>query len=121
MATIKVHGEKEFEVPEGTKLVLALEDNGIDISHRCGGNAKCTTCRCRIESGEPSRMTRAERQKLDESIEKGDNSIEGTRLACQIVVEGDMTVVPLMRVRDMKWDDPGSRPKDHITPDPEWI
>jgi hypothetical protein len=31
MPTITVDGEKSFTVDTGTKLVLALEDNGIDI------------------------------------------------------------------------------------------
>ena len=35
-------GKKAFEV-KGKKLVLAIEDAGIDILHRCGGNARCTT------------------------------------------------------------------------------
>jgi ferredoxin len=45
MPTITVEG-KSFKVEEGKKLVLALEDSGVDILHRCGGNAKCMTCRC---------------------------------------------------------------------------
>ena len=48
MPTVTVEGEKAFEVPAGTKLVLAVEDAGIDILHRCGGNAKCTTCRVEV-------------------------------------------------------------------------
>ncbi len=39
------NGNLVFEAEEGKKLVLALEDNGVDILYRCGGNAKCTTCR----------------------------------------------------------------------------
>ena len=45
MATVEAVGIKTFEVEEGRRLVLALEDAGIDILHRCGGNARCTTCR----------------------------------------------------------------------------
>ena len=43
MATVTVEGEKSFEVEAGRKLVLAIEDDGIDILHKCGGVAKCTT------------------------------------------------------------------------------
>jgi hypothetical protein len=43
MPTVTVQGEKAFEVDSGKKLVLAIEDAGIDILHRCGGNARCTT------------------------------------------------------------------------------
>ena len=39
MPTVTVDGEKAFEVDAGKKLVLAIEDAGIDILHRCGGNA----------------------------------------------------------------------------------
>ncbi len=46
-------GTVAFEAEEGRKLVLALEDNGVDILHRCGGNAKCTTCRVEILMGDP--------------------------------------------------------------------
>ena len=40
MPTIDAEGIKTFEAEQGKKLVLALEDNGIDILHRCGGNAR---------------------------------------------------------------------------------
>lgn len=38
MPVVTVEGEKAFEVETGKKLVLAIEDAGIDILHRCGGN-----------------------------------------------------------------------------------
>ena len=44
-------GTVAFETDEGRKLVLAIEDNGIDILHRCGGNARCTTCRVEVLGG----------------------------------------------------------------------
>ena len=52
MPTVTVDGEKSFEVEAGKKLVLAIEDAGIDIMHRCGGNARCTTCRVEVLAGE---------------------------------------------------------------------
>ena len=41
MPFVTVLGHGTFEVEKGKKLVLALEDNGIHILHRCGGEAKC--------------------------------------------------------------------------------
>ena len=123
MPTITVEleeGNKSFEVQSGIKLVLALEDNGIDISHRCGGNAGCTSCRCSISSGEPTRMTQAEKEKISASIDKGDEAIKSARLSCQILVEDNMTVKPLMRVKNMDWEEAGNRPADLITPEPVW-
>ncbi len=46
MPVVVVEGESAPIVTEpGRRLVLALEEGGIDILHRCGGNARCTTCR----------------------------------------------------------------------------
>ena len=56
MPTVTVEGEKSFEVETGKKLVLAIEDAGIDILHRCGGNARCTTCRVQVLAGDPPPM-----------------------------------------------------------------
>ena len=65
MPQITVEGYGSFEVPAGARLVNALEQNGVDILHRCGGYARCTTCRVVFSAGEPARMTRAEYNKLD--------------------------------------------------------
>ena len=51
MPTVTVEDEKSFEREAGKKLVLAIEDAGIDIMHRCGGNAP-TTCRVQVISGD---------------------------------------------------------------------
>lgn len=115
MAKITVPGEKTFEADANTRLVNALEDNGIDLLHRCGGHARCTTCRVEFEAGEPSKMTVAERDKLAEK------ELTGIRLSCQILCEQDMTVTPVHRFSESGLDDPGGRPEDHITPDPEWV
>ena len=66
MPKLIIEGVGEFEVAAGTRLVLALEDNGGDPLHRCGGYARCTTCRVEFLSGEPDTMTEAERTKLED-------------------------------------------------------
>ena len=55
MATIDAEGIKSFEAEQGKKLVLSIEDAGIDILHRCGGNARCTTCRVEVWTATPAR------------------------------------------------------------------
>lgn len=110
MPTITADGSS-FEVEDGTRLVLALEDNGHDVSHRCGGHARCTTCRVAFTDGEPTAMTRAEFAKL------GDDRHDH-RLSCQIVCDRDMAVTVLMPVSEMDYDDAGERPQDEVTPDP---
>ena len=55
----------EDEAPAGTKGEEAtIEDAGIDILHRCGGNARCTTCRVEVLAGEPPPMGELERERL---------------------------------------------------------
>lgn len=105
-----------FEADADTRLILALEDNGIDVLHRCGGYAGCTTCRVVVSDGEPSKMTKAELDKLEDQ-----GNLGKFRLSCQILCDHDMTVEPLLRLHEEKLDSPGNRPKDEITPDPEWV
>src|SRR5437764_8363049 len=81
-------GTVAFETDEGRKLVLAIEDNGIDILHRCGGNARCTTCRVEILSGNVGQKTEDEVAIL--STKEGLS--ENTRLSCQIRIAEDMHV-----------------------------
>lgn len=98
---VNVVGFKTFEVEEGTKLALAIEQAGYDISHRCGGNARCTTCRVRFLSEEPP-MGEKERKRLEE-----DHLMGQFRLSCQIRVDRDMEVEVLLPVHKAEWDDPG--------------
>jgi ferredoxin len=58
---LTVEGYGSVSVPEGKRLVLAIEqDAGVDILHACGGNARCTTCRVEFVDGEPAQHTVAE-------------------------------------------------------------
>ena len=98
MYKISPKGFDAFEVPEGTKLALALEQNGVDISHRCGGQAKCTTCRVSIQGEDPV-MGEVERLSLEE-----DGVLGQFRLSCQIRVARDMELEVLMRASVEGWD-----------------
>jgi ferredoxin len=106
----------DFEVPQGKRLVLALEDEAkVDQLHACGGNARCTTCRVEFVSGEPEQMTAAEKSVL------AARGLTGVRLSCQIVCDHDMTVRAISRLAGSGRKDAGSRPADTITPPPEWV
>ncbi len=116
MPQLTINGAGTFDVTEGTRLVNAIEQNGVDILHRCGGFARCTTCRVSFDSGEPTEMTNAEHEKLVESKLLGE-----ARLSCQILCNHDMTLTPLMTLASSGLPDPGSVPASKITPDPVWI
>jgi ferredoxin len=113
MPKLTVEGVGEFEVPQGKRLVLALEDEAhVDQLHACGGNARCTTCRVQFVAGEPDRMTVAEKTVL------AARGLSGVRLSCQIVCDHDMTVRAISRLAGSGRPDAGHRPADDINPQP---
>jgi ferredoxin len=117
MPKLTVEGVGEFEVPQGKRLVLALEDEaGIDQLHACGGNARCTTCRVEFVAGEPDRMTGAEQSTL------AARGLTGVRLSCQIPCDHDMTVRAISRLAGSGRQDAGPRPDPQIQPQPvTWV
>ncbi len=116
MPKLTVEDVGTFEVPEGKRLVLALTDEaGIDQLHACGGVARCTTCRVEFVSGEPAKMTEAEKAVL---AAKG---ATGVRLSCQITCDDDMTVRVISRMAGSGRTSPGNRGADAITPPPVWV
>jgi ferredoxin len=116
MPKLTVDGVGAFDVPNGKRLVLALEDEaGIDQLHACGGNARCTTCRVEFSAGEPEQMTVAEKQVL------AARGLTGVRLSCQILCDHDMTVRAISRLAGSGRKDAGTRPADDIHPQPvQW-
>src|SRR5213080_1551937 len=116
MPKLTVEGFATVDVPAGKRLVLAIEqDAHVDVLHACGGNARCTTCRVEFVSGEPSKMTAAEKSVL---AAKG---LSGVRLSCQIQCEGDMTLRAISRLEGSGRPNPGPTPDASIQPPPEWV
>src|SRR6058998_3662814 len=116
MPNLTVEDVGQFEVPEGKRLVMALEqDAGIDQLHACGGHARCTTCRVEFLDGEPDRMTIAERDVL------AARGLSGIRLSCQIVCNQDMAVRAISRLAGSGRKDAGHEPAAEIQPPPQWI
>ena len=116
MPKLTVEGYGTVEVPDGRRLVLAIEsDAHVDILHACGGNARCTTCRVEFIEGEPTRMTAAEKERL------AARGLHGVRLSCQILCDHDMAVRAISRLEGSGRPDPGSTPQDSITPPAVWV
>ncbi|WP_219834833.1 2Fe-2S iron-sulfur cluster-binding protein [Paenibacillus sp. R14(2021)] len=106
MLTVHVEGRDAIQAAEGAKLVLALEDSGIDVLHRCGGNAKCTTCAVEVLAGDAGAMEELEAAALrNKGIE--DSSV---RLSCQIRLHGDVSV-RLIKTAASTGLEPGTRPQ----------
>ncbi|HVU89878.1 MAG TPA: 2Fe-2S iron-sulfur cluster-binding protein [Pirellulales bacterium] len=116
MPKLSVEGVGDFTVPDGKRMVLALEEEaGIDQLHACGGHARCTTCRVEFVAGEPEKMTVAEKNVL------AARGLSGVRLSCQILCDHDMTVRAISRLEGSGRKDAGGKPAAEIQPQPvEW-
>lgn len=115
MPRLTVDGQS-VDVESGTRLVLAIEQAGVQIGHRCGGNARCTTCRVEFVSGEPTTMTIAEFEKLR------DAGIAGQyRLSCQIQCNHDMELHSVMTLENQGWTDTGPAPDPEVKPVAEFF
>ena len=115
MPKLSIQDVGTLDVVSGTRLITALKEYGGDPLHRCGGNARCTTCRIEFLSGEPEKITQAEKEKLSSQGNMGK-----FRLSCQCLVEEDMHVKVLMPFSESGLDDPGPQPDDQITPQAVW-
>jgi ferredoxin len=115
MPTLTTNGEsRDFDSTK--RLVLAIEELDVHIGHRCGGNAKCTTCRVEFSEGEPETYTRAEYNKLKERGLLGQY-----RLSCQHTLSHDMSVRPIMTLESEGWSDTGPVPDEAVQPAAEWF
>jgi hypothetical protein len=71
----------------------------------------------RFISGEPDKVTQAERTVLSA---RGLGAEAGLRLSCQILCEQDMHLIADSRVSTSGRPDAGPRPTDGIEPPPVW-
>jgi ferredoxin len=117
MPKLEVEGAGTFDVEDGKRMVLAIEEDAkVDIMHACGSYAKCTTCRVEFIEGEPEEMTEAEMVILEMR-----DLLEKAWLSCQIYCEEDMKVRVLMTVSGTGANTAGGKPEEEIAPEPEWI
>jgi ferredoxin len=116
MPKLTVENVGAFDVTQGKRLVLALEEDAkVDQLHACGGNARCTTCRVEFVAGEPDKMTDAEKKVL------AARGLTGIRLSCQIACDQDMTVRVISRLAGSGRKDAGSPVAADIQPPPVWV
>ena len=63
---------------------------GLTLEHACGGSCACTTCHVVIEAGDGN-LSEAEDDELDR-LDMAPGLTLHSRLGCQAVVTGDVTV-----------------------------
>lgn len=79
----KDHGKEE------SLLDIAL-NFGIPLEHACGGSCACTTCHVIVTGGDDN-LSEAEDDELDR-VELAADLTTRSRLGCQAVVKGDVSV-----------------------------
>jgi adenylate cyclase len=73
----------------GTRILHALQDDGVPIAHACGGGARCSTCRVHILAGLDACEPRNDaEQRIAQMLRFPDD----IRLACQTEVRGPVVL-----------------------------
>jgi ferredoxin, 2Fe-2S len=70
-------------------LLFLLQDEFIDWMHACGGKGRCTTCKAIIVNGEENLSLPS---KAEELYSKKGELLKNERLACQVLVYGDIII-----------------------------
>jgi uncharacterized 2Fe-2S/4Fe-4S cluster protein (DUF4445 family) len=78
---------KRIDVPEGTNLLDACQQAGVELVAVCGGAGVCGTCRVRLLKG---KLTEYSLTELDELTDT--ERAEGFRQACQVEVLSDIVI-----------------------------
>ena len=65
-------------------------NNGFHLEHACGGNCACTTCHVVVKQG-MNNLSEMEDDEMDRVEQAADFQLN-SRLGCQAVVKGDVTV-----------------------------
>ena len=73
----------------GSLLDIAL-NHGLHLEHACGGSCACTTCHVIVKAGDHN-LTDMEDDEADR-VELSPGLTLHSRLGCQCVVKGDVTV-----------------------------
>ncbi|MBL8236573.1 MAG: 2Fe-2S iron-sulfur cluster binding domain-containing protein [Bryobacterales bacterium] len=73
----------------GSLLDIAL-NHGLHLEHACGGSCACTTCHVIVQSGQQN-LSEMEDEEADRAEQSAGYTLR-SRLGCQAVVKGDVTV-----------------------------
>ena len=81
------------EVEEGTSILEAALQNGIDLEHNCGGVGACTTCHVIIRNGEDNLSEMSDEE--EDRLSMAEGLTMHSRLGCQARIEGGNVVVEI--------------------------
>jgi ferredoxin, 2Fe-2S len=102
-----LNGKRIFGASTTRPLLYHAQQNYIDWMHSCGGKGRCTTCKVIIVSGSENLAPLT----VAEETYKANGALGiNERLACQVVVTGQVTV---------RIPDEGKLPHMHYSDDPQ--
>ncbi len=83
--------EKTIEAEEGSNLMTAAIENGVEgILGDCGGACACATCHCYIDDTHSATIPDAD--EIEQSmIEFAADPKENSRLGCQVTITREMS------------------------------
>jgi len=82
-----------FTLGAGEVLLDRLLEDGIAVTHECGGKLACSTCQVVVRQG-MEHLSAISEDELD-TLDRASADAPGTRLACQAVSDGGEVVVAL--------------------------
>lgn len=80
--------DRTVHVPPGTNALHAIQAAGLELEAVCGGRGRCTSCRVRVVTDPVPPPQPAEVARLGPA-----DVAEGFRLACQLSLDGDATLL----------------------------
>jgi Na+-transporting NADH:ubiquinone oxidoreductase subunit F len=83
---LRVNGVLVVEVDRGARLMTVLAAQGVQLPGTCGGKGACALCKCQVFSGGGPISPQEAPYFGQEAIR------DHWRLACQVVVKGDMSI-----------------------------
>jgi len=87
VAHLTINRDKIIEAEIGETLLSALDKGGLRLPTSCGGKGTCGLCRVQVEGEGSDSILPVER-----IILKEDEISRGERLACQVILRGDLQV-----------------------------
>lgn len=85
--SININGENDIPVDGGDNLLSYLNTQKIFIPSACGGKATCGFCKCKVLRGGGDILP------TEEVFITKKEAAEGTRLACQVKVKGQVEIM----------------------------
>lgn len=82
--------DREVEAPAGSLLLHVAQDAGQPLEGTCDGQMSCSTCHVVVAAEDFAKLPRASEEE-DYLLDLAPHVARTSRLACQIVLTGELT------------------------------